>query len=56
MGSGEQQNCRCGMVSVCDGGEVILCAGVFESPRILIASGLGLKSESAKVDVDVPPR
>ena len=26
------------------GGEIVLCAGVFESPRILISSGLGVKN------------
>jgi hypothetical protein len=31
------------------GGEIILCAGVFESPRILLSSGLGKVGESEKV-------
>jgi hypothetical protein len=31
------------------GGEIILCAGAFESPRILLSSGLGKVGESEKV-------
>lgn len=31
----------------CDGGEIILCTGVFESPRILISSGLKASSQDS---------
>jgi hypothetical protein len=40
------------------GGEIILCAGTFESPRILLSSGLGKVAESEKVGESgtcVPP-
>mmetsp|Transcript_25421 Transcript_25421/g.34969 ORF Transcript_25421/g.34969 Transcript_25421/m.34969 type:complete len:583 (-) Transcript_25421:189-1937(-) len=53
-GSSEKNLCRCGVVSVSGGGEVILCAGTFETPRILIASGLGLRNESNSAS-DISP-
>lgn len=46
QGEGEGEGCL-RTVSPSDGGEIILCAGVFESPRILISSGLKASAQDS---------
>jgi hypothetical protein len=51
-GASQSQDCLT-IVSPSDGGEIILCAGVFESPRILISSGLKASTQDS-LDIAQP--
>jgi choline dehydrogenase-like flavoprotein len=51
--SGVEYRCKTGVVQVRAGREVVLCGGAFNSPQLLMLSGIGPREELSRHGIDV---